>query len=61
MKEGNQVKSQLVSKSYLTKNGESIRTVLKLLDEMSELLGWQHPHLAHPGESKKKDDEGTFT
>ncbi len=28
---------------------------------MSEFLGWQHPHLAHPGESKRKDDEGTFS
>ncbi len=49
MKEGNQIKSQLVTKSYLEKTIESVRTVFKILDEMSELLGWQHPHLAHPG------------
>jgi hypothetical protein len=28
---------------------------------MSELLGWQDPHLAHPGKSKRKDDEGIFS
>ncbi len=53
-------KSQLVPKSYLTKTGEYIRTVLKLLDEMSELLGWQHPHLAHPGGNKEKYFKGTY-